>query len=47
MVVRAYVPANNAPAVYRVEQVLEAAPRGVEVIIIEDLNVRLQEPRNA
>ena len=45
-IVGAYVPPNDAPAIYCVEQDLEEAPRGVEVILLGGLNVRLQEPHN-
>ena len=46
-VVGAYVPPNGAPAVYRVEQALEAEPKVVEIIMLCYLNVQFQEPRDA
>ena len=46
-VVRAYMPPNYVPNVYRVEQVLEAAPRGLEFILLGNLNLQLRELRDA
>ena len=43
----AYVPTNNAPTVAHVEHVLGWAVKGVEVIIMGDLNVSLGEPHDA
>ena len=43
-VVGAYVTLNNEPVVHCVEQELKAAPKGVEVIILGDLNVRPRNP---
>ena len=40
-----YMPPNDAPMVYCMDQALEAAPRGVEVIHLGDVNVRKKEPR--
>ena len=40
-VVGAYVPPNNGPTMHCVEQAPKAAPKGVEVIMLGDLNVRL------
>ena len=41
-VLGAYVPPNEAPTVARIDQALEQAYRGVEVILLGDLNIRLQ-----
>ena len=41
-VVVAYMPPNDAPTIYRVEQALEAAQKGVDAILIGVPNVRLQ-----
>ena len=41
-----YVPPNDVPTVTCMEQALVNAPKGVEVIILDDLNVRIQEPRD-
>ena len=41
-VVGAYVPPNNASAVYGMEQDLEAAQRRLEAILLGDINVCLQ-----
>ena len=46
-VIGAYGPPNDTPIVYRVEQALEVAPKGFEVILLGDLNVRLQETCDA
>ena len=43
-VVGEYVSPNNAPAVYCMDQALEASPKGVEVILLWDLNAWLWEP---
>ena len=45
-VVRAYVPRKDAPTVVRVEQTLGQAAKGVEVILMGDLNFRLGELRD-
>ena len=42
-IVRVYVPPNNTPTVARVEKSLGQASKGVEVILMGNLNVRLQE----
>ena len=41
-VVRAYVPPNDAPTFHRVEQALVVAPNIMEVILLGNLNPRLQ-----
>ena len=41
-VVRAYVPPNDAPAVHCIEQALEESPKGMELILLGYLNVRLR-----
>ena len=38
-------PPNDAPTVTCMDQALVNAPKGVEVIILGELNVRIQEPR--
>ena len=40
-------PTNGTPTLYRVEQALEVALRGVEIILLKGLNVRIQEPGDA
>ena len=45
-VVGEYVPPNDAPTVARVEQTLGQAAKGVEVILMGDLNFRLGELRD-
>ena len=45
-VIGAYMPPNDAPAVHSTEQDLDEAPKGMEVIIFGDLNVRLREPQD-
>ena len=39
-------PQTDGPIVHRVEQALIAAPKGVEVILLVYLHVRLQEPHD-
>ena len=46
-VIRSYVPQNDAPTCACVEQVIGNAVKGVEVILMGDLNVRLLEPYDA
>ena len=43
-VVGAYMPPNDDPLVHCVDQALKAAPKGVELILLGDLNARLREP---
>ena len=38
------MPPNNVPDVHRMDQALRAAPKGVEMILMGDLNVRLGDP---
>ena len=45
-VVGAYGPPHNATGIHCIEQALEAAPKGMEVIILGDINVRLRELRD-
>ena len=40
------MPPNNVPAMYRVEQALKTVPKGLEIILMGDLNVRLRDPRD-
>ena len=40
------MPPNNVPTVYCIDQSLEAAPKGVDVILLGDINVRLREPHD-
>ena len=42
-VVGAYVPPNYAPAVHHIKQALEVAPKGMEVIMLGDTNIRMRE----
>ena len=44
-VVGAYVPPTNRQNVHRMEQALRAAPKGLELIRMGDLNARLGNPR--
>ena len=44
--VGSYVPLNNVRAVYCVEQAFIVAPKGLEIILMGDLNVRLGDPRD-
>ena len=46
-VVGVYMPPNYYPSVVRVKQALGNTSKGVEVILMVDLNMRLQEPRDA
>ena len=39
------MPPNDAPTAARMEKALGNAAKGVEVIILGDLKVRLQQPR--
>ena len=41
-----YVPPHDMPAVHCIEQALEVAPKGMEVILLGYLKVRIREPRN-
>ena len=45
-IVGAYVPLHDAPSIYRIKKSLEAAPKGMEFILMRDLKTRLKEPRN-
>ena len=40
------MPQNDKPALNCVEQVLKAAEKGVEVIVLGELNVWLRDPRD-
>ena len=42
----AYMPPNDMPAVYQVDQALAAKPPEIETILMGDLNARLEDPRN-
>ena len=44
-VVGSYVPPNDVPAVHCVDQALRAATKGLEMILMGDLNARLGDPR--
>ena len=37
---------NKEPAVYRMKKVLNAAPEGVDIILLGDLNVWLRDLRD-
>ena len=41
------MPQNDATAVHCIEQDLEAVPKGMDVILLGDLNIRLREPQDA
>ena len=41
------MPRIDGPAVHRVEQALEAAPKLMKVILLGDLNAWLREPQDA
>ena len=43
-VVGVYVPQNNVPDVYHVEQALRASPKGLEMILMDYLNAQLGNP---
>ena len=45
-IVGAYVPPNNMPAVNCVEQALRSDSKGLEMILMGDLDVRLVYPRD-
>ena len=45
-VVRAYVPTNDIPTVNQVEKAQVADLKGVETILMGELNARLGEPRD-
>ena len=45
-VVGSYVLPNDVPAVHHVEQALEAASKGLQIILMRDLNVQLKTPRD-
>ena len=38
------MPPNDVLDVHRVEQALKAAPKGLEIILVRYLNVRLRDP---
>ena len=42
-VVGSYVPPNEAPDIVRMEEALGQAAKGLDIILMGDLNVRLQE----
>ena len=45
-VMRAYVLPNNGPSVNHVDQALQAAPKGLEIILMGDLNAQMENPRD-
>ena len=45
--IRAYVPPNDAPYVHRIKQALDEAPKGMDIILLGDLNIRLRELRDS
>ena len=45
-IVKAYVPPNNVPAMHCVEHVMITAPKGLEIIVMGELNTRLGDPRD-
>ena len=44
-IVGAYMPPNDVPAVHCAEQTLRAVSKGLEVILMGDLNAHLEDPR--
>ena len=40
------MPPHDMPAVHRIDQALEVTPKGMEVILLGDLNARMREPRD-
>ena len=46
-VVGYYVPPNNEPAIHCIEQSLEAAPKGMKVVLLGLINIRLREPQDS
>ena len=46
-VVGAYVPPNEATDVHGVEQTLEASPKGMQAIMLQDVNASLKEPQDS
>ena len=45
-VVGVYVPPNDVSVIHCVEQALKAVPKGLYIILMGDLNVRLRDPYN-
>ena len=45
-VVGEYVPTHDASADHRIKQMLEVAPKGIEIILLGDLNIRLRKLRD-
>ena len=43
-IVGSYMPPNDRPSVHILEQVLQAALKGLDLILMGDLNVRLGDP---
>ena len=43
-VLGSYMPPNDVPTVYCMDQALKSAPEGLEIILMGDLNVQLKEP---
>ena len=42
-IVGAYVPPKDVPAVHRMAQAIKAVPKGLEIILTGDLNLRLRD----
>ena len=40
------MPPNDMSAMYRVDQALRAVPKGLDVILMGDLNVQMGDPRD-
>ena len=45
-VVGAYIPPKDVPNAHCMEQALKAAPKGLEMILMGNLNVRLRDPND-
>ena len=45
-VVGEYVPPKDVPAMHSMDQALRAASKGLEIILMGDLNARLGDPRD-
>ena len=45
-VVGAYVPPHDAPDAHCIDQALEVVPKGMEVILLGDINISMREPRD-
>ena len=46
-VIGVYLPPNDALTVHCTEQAFEEAPKGIQLILLGDLNVSLREPKDS